>query len=1147
MAGELNFKAVFDYGDAEKSVDELYGILESGAVKMNEAFSFGRMVNANKKELRDMLSATKQTLNELEAVYKSTMDEVKKSGGLEYVSQQEREYLENLRDGIDSARKMIAGLNENIKEQNFNKDIFSGLIQGLQGVMGAFTAARGIMAQFGAGEEDLVKVQTKLQASMSILMGVQQVYNTLQSTSAFRMQISAKATELLAKTQQKLAISAGLAKVALGGLAVVLGAVVAALTAYAVRQSKNKDLSKEYTDQVVSDVSKQMLAYKKLQVEWKNANGELEKQRKILASDEWKNLGLAVNGINDAEKALVSQSDAVVRAFVARAKAAALLAAAQEDINKAVSKELKAEQDEGRAESGDFNFLDKLRAGFFAGDKNVFARLFKRFEYEDAERPQSKDFKTAQEYERAIMAYNARMSAKRKRTQADEATKQATEKIEQSINYDEEGNRILSELGLIGSGAGGTSVASFAKFNDILARQQKELKRMTDDYRNEIRQAEINAMGEGVEKTLQQIDLNFKKEEEAITRWYDDLIDEKIARDKELWEANPENKGQEFVPDRSKYGYTKEEQDLFKARNAANINNQLAGRQAVLDQYLTFAEKFSKSATGFQKDIKALKDAGAGINAIGVASKQAEESFTALAKAWAESGWDEGLVEMTILLNDLESQLEIFGDELPEEQVALLVAQINALKEAMKESEKETEENTTAWTDLHKVLSDSATLFDQIGSSIGGPFGEAIAMVGKFASAFGQIANGVEAMKKAKTATESFSAGVSIASAAISIYSSIANKVREAQENTDALVVATAKYERMLERIKDSRALDTFINAFGTNALGSFVANLDIARDARGNIDKLLASFIGGYKGRNDTFAETLMEQMFPEGLVSDMRTNFQKWLGVGGNNIFTASLQDFFDENGNLLGEELQEWYQTYGEGLAAEDKKLVEALIDEWQRWEDAMKAVNDYLTQLFNNVSGSIADKMVENFIETGNAIVDMTDYLDDFSRKLAKSIIQGQLMKQVFTEAAQDEIGQLIAQGQIAEAVNYYNSLLGQANELAPAFGEWLQQIDLKDAVKGQSATAGGFQTMSQDVANELNGRFAALQIAGENILLESRGIHADTTGIAASAEALQGLALISMGHLEDIAKYTSVLPDMSERVINIEKYSKQMVS
>ena len=655
-------------------------------------------------------------------------------------------------------------------------------------------------------------------------------------------------------------------------------------------------------------------------------------------------------------------------------------------------------------------------------------------------------------------------------------------------------------------------------------------------------------MEEGTAKTLAQIDLNYRKEKEDIDRWYDDLIDEKIARDRELWNADPKNKGKVFSYNRADYAQSPEETALREARINENDSARLAAMQQVFDKYLTFTEKFGKMSGTFAKDIKALKDAGAGIETIGVATKQAEESFAALAKTWAESGWDEGLVEMSILLNDLEGQLEIFGDELPAEQVEILTAQINALKDAMKGARSETEENTTAWTELHKVLSDSATLFDQIGSSIGGPFGEAIAMVGKFASAFGQIANGVDAMRKAKTATESFSAGVSIASAAISIYSNIANKVKEAKENTDALAVATAKYERMLERIKDSRALDTFINAFVTNAIDSFVKNLDIARDAREKITELMGSFAGGYKARNDTMPERMMEEMFPKGLVSDMRTNFQKWLGIGGgSNIFTASIKDFFDENGNLLGEELQEWYQTYGAGLTAEDKVLVEALIDEWQRWEDAIKAVSEYLTQLFSNVAGSLADKMVENFIATGDAIVDMTDYLDDFSRKLAKSIIQGQLMKQVFTEAAQNEIGQLIAQGEIAQAVDYYKSLLGQANNLAPAFNEWLQQIDLKGAVKAQNATIGGFQTMSQDVANELNGRFAALQIAGENILLETRGIHTDTTGIATSMEALQGLALISMGHLEDIAKHTSVLPDMSERIINIEKYSKQLVS
>lgn len=1118
MAGELNFKAVFDYGDAKKSVDELYDIFEKGAVKMNEAFSFGRTVDANKKQLRDMISVARQTLTELESVYSSTMDEIKAAGGLQWVTEEERKYVKDLGEGIESTRKLIAGLQENLKEQNFNKNIFAGLTQGLQGLMGAYTAASGVLARFGADEENLVKIQTNLQASMSILMGIQQVYNTLESTSTFRTQILTKATELYSKAQMQLAKTSTLAKLGIAGLAAAMAVAVIKIIQSTSKVNKElKEAEEQYkaiSEQASKSAASQVVAFHKLQTEWKNTNGDIGEQKKLVEKnkDEWKKLGIEVNSINDYEKYAVEQAPAIVNAMTKKAQAAANLAVAEGLYAQAIQARMDAEN----GKKVKMNLWQTVLAGAAAANNRTGTDIYGAMK---------QDFE-AQNKEKKIK-------------EAEELEAKAQKLVDESIQLSKEAGEILPD-NVTNNNA--NVAAAAAKYAELYARQQKELSRQIKDFEFETTQARINAMGEGTERTLAQIKLNFEKEEEAINRWYDDLIDEKIARDRELWNADPKNKGKEFEYNREDYVQTVQETALRDARLAENTATKLNGIQAVFDNYLTFTEKFNKAASGFQGDMNALVEAGAGIETLGVASKRAEEAFSALAEQWIQSGWDAGLVEMTILLTDLEGQLEAIGDTLPEEQTALLRAQIDALREALKATRTETEEDSTSWTDLNTVLTDAAELFGQIGDSFGGAFGGALKMVGQFASSLAKIRVGLKGFKEAGSFAEKFTAGVSIASAALSVVSTVVSKIREAKERTDELHLATLQYERTLERIKDSAALNGLINAFGSNSYGAFVKNMEIAGSARDALNGALGSIGGSRQWLNYGGGPTL----FTNDLVSDMRTNWQKGWGSK-KNVFRANWSDFIGEDGNLLGEELNEWYKTYGEGLTDENKELVEGILAEWERWEDAVKEISGYLGDLFNNVSGSLADKMVENFIATGDAIVDMTDYLDDFSRKLAKSIIQGQLMKQVFTETAQDEIGQLIAQGEIAQAVDYYNSLLGQANALAPGFNEWLRQIDLKDSVKAQNATIGGFQTMSQDVANELNGRFAALQIAGENILLEARGIHGDTTGIAVSAEALQGLALISMGHLEDIATHTKVLPDMAERIINIEKYSKQMVS
>ena len=58
------------------------------------------------------------------------------------------------------------------------------------------TAASGVVGAFTKDQEKLMAIQTKLQSSMSILMGLQQLSNTLSATSTFRVTVLTKATQL---------------------------------------------------------------------------------------------------------------------------------------------------------------------------------------------------------------------------------------------------------------------------------------------------------------------------------------------------------------------------------------------------------------------------------------------------------------------------------------------------------------------------------------------------------------------------------------------------------------------------------------------------------------------------------------------------------------------------------------------------------------------------------------------------------------------------------------------------------------------------------------------------------------------------------------------------------------------------------------
>lgn len=97
-----------------------------------------------------------------------------------------------------------------------------GLISGASGVAGAFTVATGIMGAFASENENLVKIQTRVQSVLAITMGLQQVMNALNKDSAFRLVTVVKMKNLLTAANTRLAASLGISTAAASALMATL-------------------------------------------------------------------------------------------------------------------------------------------------------------------------------------------------------------------------------------------------------------------------------------------------------------------------------------------------------------------------------------------------------------------------------------------------------------------------------------------------------------------------------------------------------------------------------------------------------------------------------------------------------------------------------------------------------------------------------------------------------------------------------------------------------------------------------------------------------------------------------------------------------------------------------------------------------------
>lgn len=135
---------------------------------------------------------------------------------------------------------------------------WEAMASGLNGLSGAVTAGTGIMSLFVGENEELARVQTRLQAVMATTMGIQQVFNALNKDSAFRLKLVSKATDMWTAANTNLATSLGIstaaAKLLMGtltlGVSVLIGGLIALWYKYSSEAKKAAAVQNETAEAI---------------------------------------------------------------------------------------------------------------------------------------------------------------------------------------------------------------------------------------------------------------------------------------------------------------------------------------------------------------------------------------------------------------------------------------------------------------------------------------------------------------------------------------------------------------------------------------------------------------------------------------------------------------------------------------------------------------------------------------------------------------------------------------------------------------------------------------------------------------------------------------------------------------------------------
>ena len=241
----------------------------------------------------------------------------------------------------------------------------------------------------------------------------------------------------------------------------------------------------------------------------------------------------------------------------------------------------------------------------------------------------------------------------------------------------------------------------------------------------------------------------------------------------------------------------------------------------------------------------------------------------------------------------------------------------------------------------------------------------------------------------------------------------------------------------------------------------------------------------------------------------------------------------------------------------LNDEAKRQLQEVVDLYDQWQEAEDQFKEYLNSTFGEIGDSLGDSIVEAFKNGTDAMEAWGQSFNNVLEKVGKQMMQTLFFQKYFDQLEADltqlyndygddpnvlatKVPELLGTffGGMDDVVEKAENWWKTYNKTAKEYGFDL----LGNDTEKQSATSRGFQTMSQDTGNELNGRFSDLQMKGQQIIDLNTGIR----DIASEIRQLQVESLLELrginentGNTVKILKmHTSMLSRISDNTSRI---------
>lgn len=914
-----------------------------------------------------------------------------------------------------------------------------GVISGANGLSGVFTMATGLMGAFASENEDLIKIQTRVQSVMAITMGLQQVMNTLNKDSAFRLVTVVKMKKLLTAANTKLAVSLGISNAAATalmatltlGLSAVITGLIVLWDKYGDAQEQAAEKAKERV-KIESDGRAQMI---KTRFEIENTTKSLKdftgskEQEKTKVEELNRKYGESFGYYNTVAEwydVLIQKSDDYIQMLFLQAKAQSL-------VNKAVEADEKVNEVKATPESdveGSMGWFSKM--GLYMAQGESYGQI------------------------------DARALIEKYNKEAKDAAVRAAE--EQRDAYLEEARKLQEEYAELGKKSGiGGFVAP--ENNKDKAKPANNLAELELKARQKIEDQRIAILKEGYDKEREEASLNFEREKERINREEQqriELYNKLKAAGEKVTPEQLANISAQAATQRIQaaqiYDATVAEID---GREKKDTEEKRKKQQETLQELLAKYRDYEAQRAAIKKqgddDIAKLEAERTEANsaeidrAIAVAREKVRQGIQSVNDAEADSisrdndffkklfgdyssmSFD-SLQKLISQAKQLRTYLSGKGDAKgitfisPDQlkNIEKSPAELEKLKKALDKLLDTGKGGNNKWENIFKTFEKGfaelkgAKGAKEVSGAIGTISGAASEAAGELANMFDQmgdteVADALNGMQQVMGAVSNIGQGF----AKGGLIGGIGAAIGEAANFLTSAFAAEARHKEALKEIEKARLdfqrqynlllleqnllLEKAENIFGERQVAKAVGAIEVYRDALSQfkeelagdaptmnwIERMTGDVAGTYRKRLENYQKGFGGLNDAQIVTGHKKTGLFGW--GKGKDVYSGILDvypELIKANGELDTEMLQVILDT--RKMSDETRNYLENLIDLKDAMDEAEQALEDYLQETFGSLGQGMLDSITSAIKGSGTALENFADQAASVLENLGEQI-------------------------------------------------------------------------------------------------------------------------------------------------------------